>query len=328
MKSMPWFTGCLILAASMAFAGPGVEVEASTDTVMKVKYTGGSPTGNAPAVTVEGKKYGLSVKSSGTYGYAVRGEASGTGSMGILGVGQEGVHGTSSVNDGVGVFGGVYYSSGGAGVHGETNVSGSIGVRGQSPGIGILGTGGDTYSTGVKGVVSDDYSNAIVGESEGYGSNGVVGIAGTSGSGVYGSGDAGLGSYAGVFNGNVYISGVCSPCSPSDPKFKKNIHPLQGGLQKVLALEPKSYEMEVDKYKGQISFSRGVHIGLMSDEVSKVIPEVVHDIKSPALRNGGSGAADRIDFQAINYSSLIPVLISAIKEQQAQIEELKRQIKP
>jgi hypothetical protein len=261
MKGMFGFTGCLVWAASATFAGPGVDVEATTDTVMKVKYTGGSPAGSAPAVTVEGKKNGLSAKSSGASGYAV------------------------------------------------------------------LGTGGDVYSTGVMGVVTEDYSNAVVGDADGNGSNGVVGYAGTSGSGVYGDGDPGAGSYAGVFNGNVYISGVCNPCSLSDGKFKKNVHSLQGGLQKVLALEPKTYEMEVDKYKGKINLSRGTHIGLMAEDVSKVVPEAVHALRSVNPRKSSGGGDEGIDFQAINYGALIPVLIGAIKEQQAQIEELKRQIK-
>jgi uncharacterized coiled-coil protein SlyX len=35
---------------------------------------------------------------------------------------------------------------------------------------------------------------------------------------------------------------------------------------------------------------------------------------------------DRIEYKAINYIGLIPVLTKAIQEQQTQIEELKKQL--
>jgi hypothetical protein len=50
--------------------------------------------------------------------------------------------------------------------------------------------------------------------------------------------------------------------------------------------------------------------GVVAQEVEKVLPEVVKEI----------------DGKTVNYNGLIGLLIQAIKEQQAQIEELKRQI--
>jgi hypothetical protein len=52
-------------------------------------------------------------------------------------------------------------------------------------------------------------------------------------------------------------------------------------------------------------------IGLIAQEVKKIVPEVV------------TGDENK-EMLGMNYSELVPVLINAIKEQQAQIEDLKK----
>jgi hypothetical protein len=53
--------------------------------------------------------------------------------------------------------------------------------------------------------------------------------------------------------------------------------------------------------------------GFLAQEIKEVYPEVV------SLDSATS-------YYSVNYVKLIPVLIEAIKEQQVQIEELKKQI--
>ncbi|HEX8460415.1 MAG TPA: hypothetical protein VF623_03260, partial [Segetibacter sp.] len=54
-------------------------------------------------------------------------------------------------------------------------------------------------------------------------------------------------------------------------------------------------------------------IGLIAQDVKKLIPEVViGDVTKEKL--------------GMNYAELVPVLINAIKEQQKQIEDLKKQV--
>lgn len=62
---------------------------------------------------------------------------------------------------------------------------------------------------------------------------------------------------------------------------------------------------------------RGGHhdIGFISEEVGKVIPEIV------VYETDGSGYANGMD-----YSKMAPLLLQAIKEQQQQIETLKTQL--
>jgi len=91
----------------------------------------------------------------------------------------------------------------------------------------------------------------------------------------------------------------------SDRRMKEDIQSLKGGLETVLELNPISFI-----WKNQVDQNR--HLGLVAQEVLPLIPEVVSTGDDPDKTMG------------INYSGLVPVLISAIKEQQAQIEEMKR----
>ena len=54
-------------------------------------------------------------------------------------------------------------------------------------------------------------------------------------------------------------------------------------------------------------------MGLIAQEVDKVIPEVVKDLPEGK--------------KAVAYQNIIGLLIEAIKDQQKQIDELKRKIK-
>ncbi len=96
----------------------------------------------------------------------------------------------------------------------------------------------------------------------------------------------------------------------SDARLKKNIEPLEKNfLEEVLELDPVSFEWRKDKTEGR---PEGIQRGLIAQEVQKIIPEAVY-------KNG--------EILVIDNYSLISTLIGAIKEQQKQIEELKKLIK-
>jgi len=95
-------------------------------------------------------------------------------------------------------------------------------------------------------------------------------------------------------NGNVMVS--------SDARLKANIVSLGATLAKLLLIDGKSYTMKKDgKQK----------IGVLAQDIQKVFPELV--------------STDDRDMLAVNYQGLVPVLINALKEQQADIDELKEQ---
>jgi hypothetical protein len=91
----------------------------------------------------------------------------------------------------------------------------------------------------------------------------------------------------------------------SSRRFKTNIQPLQGALEKVEQLQGVSYERKAD----------GKHeIGVVAEDVDQVVPEVVsRDPKSQEV-------------QGVDYSRLAALLIEAVKTQQAEIQQLKAQV--
>ncbi|MAB30631.1 MAG: hypothetical protein CMP78_03475 [Formosa sp.] len=60
------------------------------------------------------------------------------------------------------------------------------------------------------------------------------------------------------------------------------------------------------------SNEKDAKIGLLAQDVQKVLPELVKE------------SDDKQGTLSVNYQGLIPVLINAIKEQQEQIDELKQ----
>ena len=110
-------------------------------------------------------------------------------------------------------------------------------------------------------------------------------------------------------NGKLTVSSVASV---SDERYKRNIKPLQLSLDKLTQLTGMSYDWKTDEYSGK-GFTEGRQIGLIAQEVQKVLPELV--------------VADDKGYLAIAYDKLVPVLIEAVKEQQASIKQKDYRIK-
>jgi hypothetical protein len=91
----------------------------------------------------------------------------------------------------------------------------------------------------------------------------------------------------------------------SDERVKENIQTLEGALDKVLKLRGVSYNRKDTDDKS-------VKIGVIAQEILKVVPEVVNQDA-----NGTYGVA---------YGNIVGLLIEALKEQQAQINELKKRV--
>ncbi|MDB2322082.1 tail fiber domain-containing protein, partial [Flavobacteriaceae bacterium] len=93
----------------------------------------------------------------------------------------------------------------------------------------------------------------------------------------------------------------------SDARLKSKIVSLGSTLSRLLLIDGKSYTLKANE-----SISK---IGLLAQEVQAVFPELVK------TANNSDGTL------SVNYQGMIPVLLNAIKEQQAQIKELKALIK-
>ena len=98
----------------------------------------------------------------------------------------------------------------------------------------------------------------------------------------------------------------------SDYRLKKNIESIPNALDKVLHMDGVNFEWK-GKNEGNDHFAGGTgkRIGLIAQDVEKVLPEVV-------FKEG--------EYYGLNYSPLVSLLIEAVKERQKQIENLKERL--
>lgn len=147
-------------------------------------------------------------------------------------------------------------------------------------------------------------------------------------SGVSSSCDGGT-RYAGYFNGNVYVAGTVT--STSDASKKKNVEELTGALDIIDQLEPKKYDYIDDS---DLSLPTEKQYGFLAQDLEKVLPELVKDVETfapPAqAADGEEGEYGDPEItgtiKSVNYIALIPVLVEAIQEQQAEIDALKAEL--
>ena len=177
----------------------------------------------------------------------------------------------------------------------------SVGIEGLS----ILGDA-------VQG--NSDSSNGVIGYSAGY-----VGVYGSTGNAA---------SFAGYFNGDVYSTGMYSG---SDARLKNNIQDFDNALQLINALQPKHYSFRNDGKYALMHLPVGNHYGLIAQDLEKVLPTLVKEsriyVKDYAKKDRTKDAAfnrgEAIDYKAVNYTELIPIMIKAMQEISGNNEELK-----
>lgn len=95
--------------------------------------------------------------------------------------------------------------------------------------------------------------------------------------------------------GNIVADGDVTAFS--DERLKTNIKTIENSLDKVLSLRGVSYEKD-----GKSS------IGVIAQEVEKILPEVVYDG----------------EFKSVAYGNIVGLLIEAIKELKTELDEVKR----
>jgi hypothetical protein len=152
------------------------------------------------------------------------------------------------------------------------------------------------YGTGVKGY--SYYGNGVVGHSESItgGTAGVKGEAVSGGTAIWGQNTGGASAVAAWFDGLVYSNGTAMT---SDARLKKEVQDLSYGLREILRMRPVSFKWKNDDEHGF------VHLGVIAQEMEKVVPEVVSRPHSPS--------GDEV--LTVNYSELVPILVKAVREQ-------------
>ena len=121
---------------------------------------------------------------------------------------------------------------------------------------------------------------------------------------------------AGVITGRLEDDGTLTVTgdmvaygSPSDKRLKENIKPIESALDKAMKLQGVTFDWKENNSILDIKED----IGFIAQDVQKVVPELVRENSNGML--------------SMRHQGITPILLEAIKELKAEIEELKKQIK-
>jgi hypothetical protein len=96
----------------------------------------------------------------------------------------------------------------------------------------------------------------------------------------------------------------------SDVRLKDNIQVIKGSLDKIDGIRGVEFDWN-DKSPGWAQ-ERGHDVGVIAQEVQKVVPEIVVERKSGYL--------------GVDYKRLVPLLIESVKELRQEVNDLKKKV--
>ena len=154
-------------------------------------------------------------------------------------------------------------------------------------------------------------SSAIWAESIGSGggavgrdSSGALGVLGYSGYGVY-------------TGNNMYCGG--SLTQRSDARLKENVNNISGALKIIQQMRPVSFNWKPETINGSKH-----DFGLLAQDVEKIIPEIVQDVKIPDFTEEDNLEKTLGTIKSVDYIKIVPFLIAALQELKEEFEEYKK----
>ena len=185
------------------------------------------------------------------------------------------------------------------GVGGEALTAMTSGYKNVAIGGGTDKGAGKTITTG--------HSNVCIGHNADASTGGAINQI------VIGEGAVGLGQNQ-ITMGNSSITtlsthGDIVAYYSSDRRLKDNITPIESPLEKLDKIGGYTFDWIEKK---EVHSNKGRDVGVIAQEIEEVLPEVV-----TTKENG---------YKAVKYEKIVPLLIECIKEQQKQIDELKKMI--
>jgi hypothetical protein len=133
------------------------------------------------------------------------------------------------------------------------------------------------------------------------------------------------GNMAATFNAATGTNAVCNTpgtltavtvqvwatgCAASSARFKEGIASIsrEKSLEDVLAFDAVSY-----RYKAEFNMGRDTHVGFTAEQVGSVDPQWI------------TFEDDGVTPHAVKYNEMVPLLVAAIQQLKAEIDDLKRQ---
>lgn len=195
----------------------------------------------------------------------------------------------------------------GVGVHAITRGSNStnIGLRGNAANTAFLYFAPPNCNIGVFG---QGHSVNHINYGGRFEARGGVKALGGQDIGVYAAAGSGR---AGFFQGSVFST---VGYFPSDINLKDSIAPITSALNSLAQLQPKTFVFKTDSFP-YMNLPAGQQMGFVSQAIDTILPELVEDIFQPEIIDSqGTVLMDTFTIKALNYTGLIPLLVSGVNE--------------
>ena len=108
----------------------------------------------------------------------------------------------------------------------------------------------------------------------------------------------------------------------SDARLKEILYPVTNALNMIDAIE--GVYFEPNELAQSLGFEKKRNIGLIAQNVRKILPEVVKIAPFDMNKHGHSKSGE--NYMTIMYSKIVPLLIQALKEQKNQIEYIRNNL--
>ena len=103
----------------------------------------------------------------------------------------------------------------------------------------------------------------------------------------------------------------------SDARDKTNVRDLDYGLKQIMQLRSVKFNWKNNPDEGD-------KLGVIAQEIKKILPEVVRDWEYNVDETTGKKTKVPAEKLGVMYADIIPVLIKGMQDQQKEIEELKQ----
>jgi len=108
-----------------------------------------------------------------------------------------------------------------------------------------------------------------------------------------------------------------------EQELKVNVGKITNSTQHLKNLEPVTFQYDVSKYK-HLKLPAGEQYGFLASNVQPEFPNLVYEASK--IYTAGKNTTKTARYSEVQTENLIPVLVAAMKEQQAEIELLRREL--
>lgn len=109
----------------------------------------------------------------------------------------------------------------------------------------------------------------------------------------------------------------------NETELKLDINKISNSTEQLKKLEPITFKYNTDNYE-YLKLPKGNQYGFLESSVQSEFPNIIQN--KSTMYNSGKNNTKVAKYNEVKTESLIPVLVAAIKEQQNQIDILKKEL--